>query len=375
MRNSMIPSTLATCLAAVAALVPATAVPVVAQTAAAGAVVEWYRFATPEAARVRTIRLVSVPVAVQAPLAGPVHLAVSTAFAQASMEHDDGRSTNLSGPTDTSVRLGVDVAGDRLGVAAIALLPTGSATLSADELEVAGLVAADLLPFRIHSWGTGGAAGAGLTARLDHGSATLQVGASYLVAFEYEPLEANRFGYRPGDQLTGTLAVQQPMGARGRATVRAMVQHFRNDVIDGSSMFAPGNRGQLMASYAAAFGDDASAVVYVGGAYREDGLALHAFARNGPSQTLLLTGGGLRLPAGPAVFVPTVDVRLLRSGDGIGQGYLAGAGAAVELPAGPLVFTPALRGRFGNVTVRQGAESAITGLELALTARFGNTAR
>jgi hypothetical protein len=374
MRHFRVSTAFSAMLTALAIIAPA-AGPAAAQTAAAGPVVEWYRFDTPEAAGLRTVRLVTMPVVVHAPLAGPVSLDVATAYAHGTLERQGGASSDLSGMTDTNVRLRVDVAGDRLGLAAIALLPTGPATLTADELEVASIIAADLLPFRIQNWGTGGAAGAGLTARLPAGGATVQLGASYLAAFEYEPLEANRFGYRPGNQLTGTLAVQQPVGERGRATVQGLVQHFGDDAIEGDGMFSPGSRGQLVASYATAFGAGSSVVAYAGGAYREGGLALHAFTRDGPSQTLLLGGGGLRLPAGPAVIVPTVDVRLLRSDDGIDQGYVAGAGAAVELPAGPFIITPTVRGRFGNVTVREGAESAITGLELALTARFSTSAR
>jgi len=70
------------------------------------------------------------------------------------------------------------------------------------------------------------------------------------------------------------------------------------------------------------------------------------------------------------VVVPSVDARVFRSGDGVGQGWLTGLGVSVEMPAGGLMLVPSVRGRFGSVLVREDSQSGITGLELSMTARF-----
>ena len=82
-------------------------------------------------------------------------------------------------------------------------------------------------------------------------------------------------------------------------------------------------------------------------------------------------GGMLRRGMASGFLTPRVDVRVFRSEDGVGQGYVAGVGAAYEVRAGSVTLAPSVTGRIGQVTVREGQESGITGFEAGLTLRFG----
>ena len=71
------------------------------------------------------------------------------------------------------------------------------------------------------------------------------------------------------------------------------------------------------------------------------------------------------------VLVPSADGRIHRTGDGVGQGYLGGIGAALEIRSGAARITPAGRGHFGNVLIREGTDSRILGLDLSMAISLG----
>jgi hypothetical protein len=343
---------------------------VLAQAAAGGISLDTYRFSTPEAVGLESVSLLVLPLSAEVPL-GPVQLGISGAFARGELTRADGTRAEMSGLTDTELRVALPLLGQRLAVMGILMLPTGSSTHSAAEAEVGSLVAADLLPFRIAYWGAGGGAGLGTSYRVQNGATGLQVGLSYMVAREFEPLQEARFGYRPGNQLSASVGVEHRVGPSQKLGLQVILQHFGDDAVDGENLYRPGSRVHLVGSYAMTVGGSGSALVYAGGMHRGAGDALQSLAQDAPVQRLLLAGGGLRLPLAQQItLLPSVDVRSFRSEDGIGQGHLSSAGAAAEIPVGSVVVVPSLRARFGSVLVRQGRESGIMGFDLGLTLRF-----
>jgi hypothetical protein len=66
------------------------------------------------------------------------------------------------------------------------------------------------------------------------------------------------------------------------------------------------------------------------------------------------------------VFVPSLDVRVLGSPNGVEQGGAVSAGAGIEVPAGSVLATPTVRARFGRLTVRAEQASAFQGFEVGL---------
>src|SRR5690606_1040831 len=122
--------------------------------AGAGAYIESYDFLNPATTGVERVSLMSVPIGVRVPIVDRLEVEVAGSFASASMERADGSTISLSGPTDAEVRANYEVVPDLFSVSLGALLPAGNASQTLDELELAGLIAADLLPFRISNWGT-----------------------------------------------------------------------------------------------------------------------------------------------------------------------------------------------------------------------------
>jgi hypothetical protein len=356
--------------------------PVRAPTAGAGVALEVYRFGSPEVTGFRQVSLMTLPWGIRSPLAGPLSLELRGAYAVGTAKRPEGQDISLSGFTDTEMRLSVGYdARDWVTTAnAVVLLPTGKSTHTAEEAVVAGVVAADLLPFRVVNWGTGGAAGGTLGVVRARNGGSLGFSAAFLAAREFEPVEdvsgSPIFAYRPGDQVQLRAAVDQNVGGTGKITVTLSFQHHRDDRIDGANLYRAGNRYQALGSYAFAAGSRSSAIVYGGLHHRDQGTALAEPTREIPAQNLVLAGGGLRIPFGGGVFLPSIDTRLFLTADGVGEGHLTGAGLSFELPlADDFTAIPSARLRYGRLDVREGLESDITGADVGLSIRWGSPRR
>jgi hypothetical protein len=365
-----------TVLSVVAASLAAAPIHAQTRSVAGGVSFERYSFGDASATGIESLTLLVLPFGAAASVTSRLNVEVNGAWARGALTRTDGSESTIQGLADTDVRARFAVIRDRLILSASYIAPTGNATQSTDESEVAGAVAADLLPFRISNWGQGGgfAADAALISRV--GTTGVGLSVSYGVAGEFEPLDGEEAVYLPGNQLQVRLALDRSVGAAGKATLQLSAHRFSDDQLDSRNLYRSGNRIQGILSYAFAIGTGSSAVAWGGWMRRQRGTYLDddeiADDRETPAQDLILIGGGLRVPVGPAALLPTVDARVFRSSDGVGQGYVAGAGLAAELRAGSLVLVPSARARFGNVLVREDTESAITGLELAATIRFGS---
>jgi hypothetical protein len=363
------------------AMLPAAALlmasPAAAQraSAAAGISMESYRFSSPEAAGLESISLFTTPLTARVGLPGGSALELTGAYARGALRRSDGSEARVEGLTDTRLRLDVPVAGERLTISGIVSLPTGIGTRSDEEAEVASVIAADLLPFHISDWGTGGAAGLGLAYRHTGGAVGVTAGASYLAAREFEPVAGESFAYRPGNELRATLGLDRTLGSAARLALTVGAQHFAVDALDGRNLFRAGDRYQAIGPYAFPAGRRASGIFYAGALHRTRGTALLDLSRDLPAQNLLMAGTGFRLRIGRTALVPSVDGRLFRRQDGVGQGYLGGLGASLELPLGAALLVPSIRGHLGSVVVREGRESRLTGVDLGLALRLGRALR
>jgi len=340
-------------------------------TGGGGAVFEVYRFNDPGAAGLEQLSLLTIPVAVSAALAPGVGLDVVGTFARGSLRHADGSESVLTGLTDTQVALNATVLPGLFTVGVIGFLPTGKQKQTESEAEVAGAISADLLPFRISNWGTGG--GLGLSGSVTHSTGQVGVGvsASYVLGREFD-LFASDFAYRPGNQLVVRAALDAVVAPASKLAVQLALQHASEDRVNGSNMFRPGSRVLGMVSYDFPAGAAGSAIVYGGVYHRSAGTYLLESALSAPSENLMLAGGGLRLPLAGVVLQPSVDLRVLRRGDGTDQGFGLGAGTSLEWKrASGVTWVPLVRARFGNVLVREGVESTYTGIDAGLLIRFG----
>jgi hypothetical protein len=318
------------------------------------------------------IQLLTVPVSARARLGSRFELGVSGAYARGTARRVAGTlttETELAGLTDTEVRLTARLAADRLRLSIVGMLPTGVTELSTAELDVAGLVASDLLPFAISNWGSGGGLGMSAAAAVPVAAGTsLGLSAGYVLAQEYEPVATGEFSYRPGNQLHVRAGIDHVIGTSAKAALQLTYLQFSADQGDGSNLYQSGDRLQVVGSLAFAAGARASGIAWAGYLRRLEGEYL-TITRITPTQDLLYGGALLRQPVGGVVLVPSAELRVLGSDDGIDQGYTLSAGTGIEIPLGRLEVVPSARLRFGQLTVRENRESNFTGMDLGLTLR------
>jgi len=194
-------------------------------------------------------------------------------------------------------------------------------------------------------------------------------------AGDFEPVAADRFTYRPGLETSARVALDQDLVGGGKLSLTAAVQSFGDDQVDGANLFRSGLRVSAIGTLGVPVRGGGSAAVYGGVLHRANGSFLDATLPESPSQDLLLVGGLLRRAMGRGTATPRADVRIFRSADGVGQGYVAGLGVGYERRGTAATFAPSLTARVGSVTVRQGAQSGIVGLDLGMAIRFTGRGR
>lgn len=341
---------------------------------AGGVSFESYSFDSPGEVDIESIRLVTLPLGARIGVAPGWELQLSGAWARAELTRDDGTTARIAGPTDTELRLVRTAGGDLLTLTAVAVLPTGRSSLTEQEADVAAIVAADVLPFRVSNWGTGG--GVGLSAALA-GQVGGGVGAgvviSYLREREFEPFD-EEFTYRPGHQFEVRGVLDRTFGTSAKASLQAGLLRFDQDQADGSNFFQSGSRFQGVGSLAFAVGPRSSGIVYVGAQHRQEGTYTAPFPGI-PLQDVVFTGAGMRLPVGGVVLQPTIDLRNVSGDENAGTGTTVTAGLAAEIPFGGATWIPSARGRIGDVGLVSDRESAFTGFDMGLSVRFGRVAR
>lgn len=364
-----------------AALAVASPLTGAAQTVGGGAFLQSYRFDDPVAAGLETIQLFATPFTLAVPLGSRLSLDASGAFARGAARSPDGQEVTLSGPTDTHVGLSAAVGVDWLVVTARASLPTGSSTHSAAEALVASVVAAELLPFTVNTWGSGGSFGGDVAIVTQAGGWGIGLASGYSVANEYEPLQDQQLGYRPGDRLQLRLALDHDLGASGTFSALVGFQRFGNDQVGGSNLFQSGSRIEGVLSYVFAVGRRSSALLYGAVSHRSKGTLLTQVsglgnAGDSPAQQLYRLGANLRLPLGRrAALLPVAETRVFRAADGASQGWMTSAGTSLDLriaggPSGQrLVLAPAGQFRIGRVIVGDGLETGVVGWEAGVTLR------
>ncbi|MGH6691055.1 MAG: hypothetical protein ACREF4_10300, partial [Gammaproteobacteria bacterium] len=336
---------------------------------------ESFKFDTPADVGIESVSLMTLPFAAQYRVSNALAFELLSAWASGSLVRADDTESTLSGPTDTEVRVVLGFGRDLLTITGAALLPTGSESISEDELDVAGLVAADVLPFRISNWGTGGGAGINATIARALGGFAAGLSVGYVVAREFDPLEEEDFTYRPGNQLSVRAAIDRTFGSAGKAALVLSMQRYDSDEIQlpaEDNLFQSGERYEAVGSYAFAAGATGAGIVYLGFMHRNQSEFVGEPAVLS-AQDLMYGGAGIEFRRGGTLLRPNAEVRVLRRDDGIDQGYTATAGVEAEIPAGGFTVVPRVRGRFGNILVRDDAESAFKGLDLGFAVRFGTS--
>jgi len=354
-----------------------------AQVVHGGGLIQHYSFGDAQAVGIESFTLRTAPISAGATIGGSVAIDVSAAWAEGVARGPGGGEARLSGWTDTQLGFSLLLGGDRAVLTGSVAVPSGTDVLTPEEGTVAGVVASELLPFAISTWGSGGGGGGDLALAFELGDWGLGLAGGYWRAREFEPVAGESLVYRPGDQLHLRLALDRDVGPSGTLSFTVGMRTFEDDRVQELNLFRSGDRLEGMVSYAWALGARGSALAYGGVLHREEGtLLLEASplvgATDSPSQQLFLGGASFLAPVSARVtLLPDLGLRLFRSGDGVGQGWVATAGTALELRAAGtafgrnLVLAPSARVRVGNVLVREESDSDILGWEVGLTVRTG----
>lgn len=353
----------------VATLLLAAAAPAAGQIlpeTALGGFYETYSFSDAGRIDIERLTLLSTPFGVGVPFGRRVALEVRGAWARGELTRPDGSTAEISGFTDTDIRLSASLGRDVVTITGILQLPTGVNELDAGQADAAGMFAADVLPFHVTNWGAGGGFGLSTAFARPLGEYAVGLSLGYVVAREFEPSAADAT-YRPGDQLHVRAAIDRTFGTSAKGSFVLTWQRFGEDQLDERNLFRTGNRIQALASWAFAAGAAGTGIVYGGYLHRADGEYVDDSAIR-PGQGLVFLGGGTRLPMGSTVLQPTVDLRV-QTGDA-GNGYTLGLGGGIELPLGRAALVPTVRGRFGSVELESGVDSGFTGAELGVVVRF-----
>ena len=335
-----------------------------------GPVVQSFRFSDSESTGMESLTLVTFPVTAGVEIHQRFRAELRGAWAHGILGWENGESADLSGPTDTEVRFGVELIPDAVTVTAIGLLPTGQDAHDPEQVTLAGAVAADLLPFEISHWAAGGGGGASVSAVHSFGSTGLGLDAGYRRSGEFQPTDEPAARYRPGDAVYVTGVVDHAVTPTGRLSLRLDARYFGDDELDGENLYRTGDRLAGTASYAFATGARSSALAYAGYRHRSSGAFLVDLDER-TAQGLLVAGAALRTPAAGGTLTPRLDARLLRRDDGMDQGYTVGVGADGEWEVGRIVLQPTARVHVGSVDLRADEESGFYGMDLALRVRPG----
>lgn len=342
--------------------------------AGAGAVFQSYRFGSADAVGVEEISLLTVPLAFSARSGGGTALDVRGAWAEGTLKRPGGASRSIAGVTDLEVSLTQTFGRDAVVLGVVGVVPTGKSAHSVEEADVVAAVAADLLPFRISSWGSGGGIGGSLAVARRMGDVGFGASVGYIVAGEFEPRVGESVAFQPGNLLRAAAVVDRNVGGTAKLALRLGFQRYGEDALEGTNLFRSGNRYEAIGSYAFPAGSRSSGIVYAGALHRDKGSYLTG-VDEAPSQDLLVTGAALRAPAAGGVLTPSADLRVYRRSDGVGQGYIGGVGVAMEWPTGGATLIPSARVRLGSIDVREGSSSGVTGFEGGMMIRFGRVRR
>jgi len=319
-----------------------------------------------------------VPVFAGIPIGRQFFVDVTANYAVTEVEGTSGVAERLDGVTDTQVRGSLTLGRDLAVLSASVNVPTGKATIEADQLTVLGTTAQTFLPFAVTNYGTGFGATTGLAVARSFGSWNLGVAGAVRYVNGYQPVSDPAVGgeYKPGVEGRVRLGADRLLGERGRLTVGVTWTSFGTDEFSGQIQagafrYHPGSR--LIAEASLAHQVGRSSIQGYGWAYfRDDGRTTSDSGSSlSGAENLYNLGFMLLSPLGTTVVLdPGVDLRVWYPG-GHYAGYLLvlRVGARFRV-ADSWSLAPAVGWGDGWTTTSQGT-GTVTGWSANLMVRIG----
>jgi hypothetical protein len=153
-----------------------------------------------------------------------------------------GSTSEISGLTDTELRGNLTLGSDLMVLTAGLNLPTGTSSVTPEQLAAAGLIGNDFLAFPISNMGTGLALTGGLALARSMGDWNLGIGGAVRRSTAYEPFDisGSALRFQPGNEYRARLGVDRAAGA-GRLALGLSYSTFGTDDV-GGSVYNTGDR-------------------------------------------------------------------------------------------------------------------------------------
>jgi hypothetical protein len=253
----------------------------------------------------------AVPVGIQAKFGEAADLTVSTGYLHVALTSRDTQALpdqDLRGALDTEIRLGWHVVPRRVIAFVTGVLPTGTQTVTEDQLTILGALASDVIGFRVPIPGSGGGAGGGFGAAFPlSASWSAGIGGSVRVPFAYQPLSSVADEIKPGTDVRVRIGVEGSLARRTYLRVASMFARQGEYKVADTGRSAVGNRimGHLSLNQGIGTG---ALTVYAFDVFRSSAEVVGASVL--PRGNLLGAGARYELPLGARITaIPRAEFR------------------------------------------------------------------
>lgn len=315
-----------------------------------------------------------IPFVFVAPLGRRLSVDVSTSYVGSTLETTGG-TEEISGFSDTQLRLLYTVQRDRLVTSLLFNLPTGQHSVSTSQFAVTGAVGSNFLSFPVSALGTafGVTGGAAYATRM--GAWNLGLAGSVRYLGSYEPFSDQPATYTPGMEGRIRAGFDRLLGSRSRLLIGVTGSTFSTDEYSSSAAtvtdttYKPGTRiiGDLGFVYVAG----KTTIVLAAWDYLRTAGALGGATAQSSKENVLNLELRVAFPVSPRFQLqPSVGFRQYNPAGGLGgRLYTGGLGAFVGVSEH---LSAQLSGRFdrGWVIGQAGGFANLTGLGASLLLRY-----
>lgn len=309
----------------------------------------------------------SLPLFVIVPLMPALSIDVGTAFATVNFESaNSSTKSTMSGLTDTQVRANYTFGQDLIVLTAGVNLPTGSATVRADQLEAVTRIGSDFLTFPVSGFGSGLGFTGGVAVAQPMGAWNLGFGASVRQSSEYEPfrdLAGTARKYQPGPEYRARVGLDHAFGT-GRMSFGLTLSKFGDDKSNAAT-FNSGDRivGQFAMNNALTEKVEYSLVLW--NLYRTTGTLIDSTQSPSGNISNALMTIGFRGP-GAIGIEPSLETRLWTQ-SGSQTSFLGTLGMRFIVNKGVWALVPAFGYSVGSME-----SASLSGYRASLGLRFGS---
>lgn len=159
----------------------------------------------------------TIPLGVSVQLGALGNIALSSGYARVDLKTADPAQLSdqqISGLTDTEVRLSVNVLPGKLVALVTGAVPTGVKTVQLEELSILGAISSDVIGFAASNLGNGGSLGGGFAGALPVGRFAIGVGATVKQPLGYTPVLGEPDQLTPGNEIRFRAGVEGPLARR-----------------------------------------------------------------------------------------------------------------------------------------------------------------